>query len=79
METNGTIPQRRFGKSDVKVVKVSVLGLDGHHLGSAKNENTAVEIVHRAFDGDITVLRQLLGVQPGQIGRLARQRPQGDS
>jgi aryl-alcohol dehydrogenase-like predicted oxidoreductase len=46
-----TIPLKDFGKSGVQV---SALGLGGHHLGSAKDEQTAVEIVHRAVDGGIT-------------------------
>src|ERR1700683_5072492 len=45
------IPVRNFGKTDVKI---SALGLGGHHLGAAKDEATAVEIVHRALDGGIT-------------------------
>ena len=45
------IPLRSFGKTDVKI---SALGLGGHHLGAAKDEATAVEIVHRAMDGGIT-------------------------
>lgn len=51
MATGGTIPLKRFGKTDVQI---SALGLGGHHLGSAKDEATAVEIVHRAVDGGIT-------------------------
>jgi hypothetical protein len=35
MAPNGAIPLRSFGKSDVKV---SALGLGGHHLGAAKEE-----------------------------------------
>jgi predicted aldo/keto reductase-like oxidoreductase len=45
------IPLRNFGKTDVKI---SALGLGGHHLGAAKDEATAVEMVHRAMDGGIT-------------------------
>ena len=45
------IPLRNFGKTDVKI---SALGLGGHHLGAAKDEATAVELVHRALDGGIT-------------------------
>ena len=45
-----SIPQRKFGKSGVEI---SALGLGGHHLGAAKDEKTAVEIVHRAMDGGI--------------------------
>ncbi|MGB9416189.1 MAG: aldo/keto reductase, partial [Acidobacteriaceae bacterium] len=46
-----SIPLRRFGKSDVQI---SALGLGGHHLGAAKDEQTAVEIVHQAIDGGVT-------------------------
>jgi aryl-alcohol dehydrogenase-like predicted oxidoreductase len=40
-----------FGKTGVKV---SALGMGGHHLGEAQDENTAVEIIHRSVDGGIT-------------------------
>src|SRR6202051_4393371 len=45
------IPLRNFGKTDVRI---SALGLGGHHLGAAKDEATAVDIVRRAMDGGIT-------------------------
>jgi aryl-alcohol dehydrogenase-like predicted oxidoreductase len=45
------IPLRNFGKS---VEKISALGLGGHHLGDAKDESTAIQIVHEAIDGGIT-------------------------
>jgi aryl-alcohol dehydrogenase-like predicted oxidoreductase len=45
------IPMRNFGKTGVQI---SALGLGGHHLGAAKDEKTAIEIVHRAVDGGIT-------------------------
>lgn len=51
MQSQGQIPLRRFGKADAQV---SALGLGGHHLGVAKDEDTAVEIVHRAIDGGVT-------------------------
>lgn len=44
------IPMRRFGKSDAQV---SALALGGHHLGAAKEEKIAVEIVHRALEGGV--------------------------
>jgi aryl-alcohol dehydrogenase-like predicted oxidoreductase len=47
----GSIPLRKFGKSDVKI---SALGLGGHHLGDAADEKTAVQLVHDAVDGGIT-------------------------
>jgi uncharacterized protein len=34
--------------------QISALGLGSHHLGGAKDEKTAIEIVHRALDGGIT-------------------------
>ncbi len=46
-----SIPLRNFGKTGVQI---SAMGLGGHHLGAAKDEKTAVEIVHRAVDGGIT-------------------------
>jgi uncharacterized protein len=51
MPTRSAIPLRPFGKSDVKV---SAFGLGGHHLGAAKDEMEAVEIVHRAIAGGVT-------------------------
>jgi len=51
MATDGSIPRKRFGKTDVHI---SALGLGGHHLGAAKDEQAAVEIVHRAMDGGVT-------------------------
>src|SRR6202789_1301697 len=46
-----SIPLREFGKTGVKI---SALGLGGHHLGGAKDEKSAIEIVRRALDGGIT-------------------------
>jgi aryl-alcohol dehydrogenase-like predicted oxidoreductase len=43
-------PPRAFGKADVKV---SAFGLGGHHLGAAKDEQTAVNLIHKALDGGI--------------------------
>ena len=51
MANRGSMPLKRFGKADVKV---SALGLGGHHLGAAKDESAAVAIVHAALDGGIT-------------------------
>ncbi|MGA7107060.1 MAG: aldo/keto reductase [Terracidiphilus sp.] len=51
METSSEIPLRRFGKTDVQI---SALGSGGHHIGVAKDEKTAVELVHAALDGGIT-------------------------
>jgi aryl-alcohol dehydrogenase-like predicted oxidoreductase len=51
MGQSSGIPLRKFGKTDAMV---SALGLGGHHLGAAKDESTAVNLVHRAMDGGIT-------------------------
>ncbi len=51
LDVSTLIPLRKFGKTDVQI---SALGLGGHHLGAAKDEATAVEIVHRAMDGGVT-------------------------
>lgn len=47
-----SIPMRQFGKH--QDVTVSALGMGGHHLGSAKDEQTAIDLVHEAVDGGIT-------------------------
>ena len=49
--SGGTIPVRQFGKSDVKI---SALGLGGHHLGAAPDQHTAMRIVQEAVDGGVT-------------------------
>jgi uncharacterized protein len=46
------IPLRPFGKH--REVLVSALGMGGHHLGDAKDEETAIRIVQEGFDGGIT-------------------------
>jgi len=43
-----SIPLRQVGETGVQI---SALGLGGHDLGGAKDEKTAIEIVHRALDG----------------------------
>lgn len=51
MATHESMPLKRFGKTDIQI---SALGLGGHHLGAAKDEQTAVAIVHAAMDGGAT-------------------------
>ena len=46
-----SIPLRKFGRSDVMV---SALGMGGHHLGDAPDEQTAITMVQQAVDGGIT-------------------------
>jgi predicted aldo/keto reductase-like oxidoreductase len=42
---------KSFGNTGVKI---SALGMGGHHLGSASDEKTAMQIVKEAIDGGIT-------------------------
>jgi uncharacterized protein len=49
---NASVPMRSFGKHTD--VKISALGLGGHHLGQAADLRTAKQIVHAAIDGGIT-------------------------
>ena len=46
----GSVPRRRFGKSDSEV---SIIGVGGYHLGSADSDETATEIVNHALDAGI--------------------------
>ncbi len=50
-QSSGSIPLRQFGKSDVKI---SALGMGGHHLGDAPDQQTAARLVQEAVDGGIT-------------------------
>jgi len=49
---DASVPMRSFGKHTD--VKLSALGLGGHHLGQAADLKTARQIVHAAIDGGIT-------------------------
>jgi uncharacterized protein len=48
----GAIPLRSFGRA--ADVKVSALGLGGHHLGDVPTVEDAIKIVHEAIDGGVT-------------------------
>lgn len=48
--SSGEIPMRAFGRTDVKV---SALGLGGHHLGDPQDEKIATQIVQEAIDGGV--------------------------
>jgi aryl-alcohol dehydrogenase-like predicted oxidoreductase len=47
----GEIPMRSFGHADVKV---SALGVGGHHLGDLKTVEDAIQLVHEAVDAGLT-------------------------
>ncbi len=46
-----SIPLRALGKTNVQI---SALGMGGHHLGDAKDEKAAIQLVHDAVDGGVT-------------------------
>ncbi|HEX4748952.1 MAG TPA: aldo/keto reductase [Bryobacteraceae bacterium] len=46
----GIVPRRKFGKTDLDV---SIIGLGGFHLGAAKSQDEANEIVSHALDHGI--------------------------
>jgi aryl-alcohol dehydrogenase-like predicted oxidoreductase len=48
----GSIPQRPFGSH--ADVRISALGLGGHHLGHAPDERAATRLVQMAIDGGVT-------------------------
>jgi aryl-alcohol dehydrogenase-like predicted oxidoreductase len=48
--TPGQVPKKQLGKTGVEV---SALGVGGFHLGSAKDQGTATEIVSRAIDAGV--------------------------
>jgi aryl-alcohol dehydrogenase-like predicted oxidoreductase len=48
--TSGSIPQRPLGRTGVQV---SIIGVGGYHLGSAKNQSEAKAIVDGALDAGI--------------------------
>ena len=47
----GDIPMRPLGRTGVKV---SALGMGGHHLGEFKTVEEAIRFVHEAVDAGIT-------------------------
>jgi len=47
----GEIPTRPFGKTGVRL---SALGMGGHHLGDLKTVDDAIRLVHEAVDAGIT-------------------------
>src|SRR5207253_797537 len=51
MADQGAISQRPLGRTGVKV---SALGLGGHHLGELKTVEEAIRLVHEALDAGIT-------------------------
>jgi uncharacterized protein len=60
---SGTVPKRKFGKTDLEV---SIIGIGGFHLGSAKNGQHATEIVHHALDAGINFLDNAWEYHDGQ-------------
>ncbi len=59
----GIVPRRKFGKTDLNV---SVIGLGGYHLGSAKSLDEATEIVQFALDHGINFFDNAWEYHDGQ-------------
>ena len=62
-KAGGTIPRRQLGKTGIEV---SALGMGGYHLGSAKTQKDAMEIVARAVDAGITFFDNAWDYHDGQ-------------
>ena len=62
-KSGGTIPKRQLGKTGIEV---SALGMGGYHLGSAKTQKDAVEMVARAIDAGITFFDNAWDYHDGQ-------------
>jgi aryl-alcohol dehydrogenase-like predicted oxidoreductase len=62
----GQVPRRPMGRTGLQV---SSLGLGGYHLGSARDEKTAIEIVARAFDAGVNFFDNCWEYHGGQSER----------
>ena len=59
----GPIPRRPLGKTGIEV---SAIGMGGYHLGSAKTQKDAMEMVARAIDAGITFFDNAWDYHDGQ-------------
>jgi hypothetical protein len=68
----GSVPRRKLGKTEVEV---SVLGVGGFHMGAAKDQAEATEIVQQAMDARINFFDNCWeyhdGVSEERMGREA--------
>lgn len=62
-KTTGSIPRRPIGKTGLEV---SALAMGGYHLGSAKSQQDATELVARAIDAGITFFDNAWDYHDGQ-------------
>ena len=60
---NGTVPRRKFGKTDMEV---SIIGMGGFHIGSADSQDDASEMVHHALDAGINFFDNAWEYHDGQ-------------
>ena len=61
--SNGSIPRRRLGKSDIEV---SILGVGGYHIGSAESQDAAKQIVQGALDAGLNFFDNAWEYHDGQ-------------
>ena len=52
-QSNHTMPTRLLGRTGVRV---SMLGVGGHHIGRPKDANDGIRIIHAAMDNGITFM-----------------------
>ena len=59
----GMVPKRKFAKADLEV---SIIGLGGFHIGSAKSQDEATQIVHQALDAGVNFFDNAWEYHDGQ-------------
>jgi len=69
-----TMPVRPLGRTGVNV---SVVGLGGYHIGSAKDDGEAIRIVHSALERGVTFLDNCWDYHDGRSEKLMGQALQG--
>lgn len=73
--TGGEIPKRSFGRTGEKV---SLLGLGGYHIGSIKDENESIRLIHEAIDLGVTFMDNAWEYHNGRSEEIMGKALQGD-
>lgn len=61
--STGTVPRRKFGKTDLEV---SIIGMGGFHIASADSEDDATEMVQHALDAGVNFFDNAWEYHDGQ-------------